>query len=184
MSYFSIRSKEISFALRIFIGCVIVWLSLDYFHDAKKIWAIISVITVSDPNFNAVRENAKSRLLNTLMGCIVGLLFIYLFGIGFWQLMVAVTISVLISTSFKKYPSTWKLAPVTVVILMIPPLQGSETIKDAMSIALNRTGEVLYGSLVAFLLGLLYLKIETMSEKKFMMRIKVVGKEGDKGGHE
>jgi len=181
MSYFSIQSKEISFALRILIGCTIVWFTLDYFHDAKKIWAIISVITVSDPNFNAARENAKARLLNTLMGCILGLLFIYLFGIGFWQLMIAVTVSVIFSTSFKKYPSSWKLAPVTVVILMIPPLSGSETIKDAMSIALNRTGEVLYGSLVAFLLGLLYLKIETMGEKKFMRRNKVVGKEGDKG---
>jgi len=59
MSIFSIRSKEISFAIRILIGCIIVWFTLDFFHDAKKIWALISVIVVSDPNFNAVRDNAN-----------------------------------------------------------------------------------------------------------------------------
>lgn len=166
MSYFSIKSKEISFALRILIGCIIVWFALDLFHDAKKIWALISVIVVSDPNFNAVRENAKSRLINTLVGCIVGLAFIFFFGTGFVPSMFAITVSVLISTSFKSYPSSWKLAPVTVVILMMPPLMGNETIKDAMSIALNRTGEVLFGSLIAFLLGLLYLAIEKKGERK------------------
>jgi hypothetical protein len=50
---------------------------------------------------------------------------------------------------------------------MIPPSMGSETLKDAMSIALNRTGEVLYGSLIAFLLGLLYLVLEKKKKKKF-----------------
>ncbi len=153
--------------MRILIGCIIVWFTLDYFHDAKKIWALISFIVVSDPNFNAVRDNAKSRLVNTMVGCMVGLLFIYLFGTGFLQLMAAVAVSVIISTSFKNYPTSWKLAPVTVVILMIPPSMGSETLKDAMSIALNRTGEVLYGSLIAFLLGLLYLVLEKKKKKKF-----------------
>ena len=165
MSFFSIRSKEISFAIRIVIGCIIVWWTLDYFHDAKKIWALISVIVVSDPNFNAVRDNAKSRLVNTLVGCMIGLVFIWFFGIGFASMMVAVTISVLVSTSFKNYPTSWKLAPATVVIVMIPPPMGNETIHDAMALALSRTGEVLYGSLIAFLLGLLYLVIERKGEK-------------------
>jgi len=165
MRYFSIKSTEISFALRILIGCIIVWFTLDFFHDSKKIWALISVIVVSDPNFNAVRDNAKSRLVNTLVGCMVGLTFIYFFGTGFLTTMAAVAVSVLISTSFKKYPTSWKLAPVTVIILMMPPTMGTETIRDAMPIALNRTGEVLYGSLIAFLLGLLYLAIEKKTEK-------------------
>jgi len=156
-----------------------VWFSLDFFHDSKKIWALISVIVVSDPNFNAVRENAKSRLVNTLVGCMVGLLFVYLFGAGFASCMVAIAISVLISTSFKNYPSSWKLAPVTVVVIMMPPLSGNETLNDAMHIALNRTGEVLYGSLVAFLLGLLYLYIEKKEEQKVIIEKKNIEKSGE-----
>src|SRR5689334_983770 len=103
MRFFSIKSKEISFALRIVIGCAIVWFTLDFFHDAKKIWALISVIVVSDPNFSTVRENAKSRLINTLVGCVVGLVFVYFFGTSFVSLICAVAVSVLISTSFRNY---------------------------------------------------------------------------------
>lgn len=150
------------------IGCIIVWLTLDYFNDAKKVWALISFIVVSDPNFNAVRENAKSRLINTMVGCLTGLLFIYFFGLGFLPMMGAIVLSVIISTSFRNYPTSWKLAPATVVIVMIPPLSGSETIKDAMTLALSRTGEVIYGSLIAFLLGFFYLAIEKRREKKLL----------------
>jgi len=85
---------------------------------------------------------------------------------GFLPLMAGLAVSVLISTSFKNYPTSWKLAPVTVVILMVPPVMTNETLTDAMGIALNRTGEVLYGSLVAFLLGLLYVVLEKKGEKQ------------------
>lgn len=185
MSYFSFDNKAISFAVRIVIGCLFVWWSLDYIHDAKKIWALISVIVVSDPNFSTVRDNAISRLVNTLMGCIMGLIFVYLFGTALWSMMIAVAVSVVLSTSFKNYPSSWKLAPITVIILMMPYSTETETWKDAMNIALTRTGEVLYGSLVAFLLGLLYLKLEERLDRKRGLAKKEESKvEGSKDVHE
>jgi uncharacterized membrane protein YccC len=171
MSAFSFNSKGLSFAARVILGCIIVWWSLEYIHDPKKIWALISVVVVSDPSFDALRSNAISRLVNTVMGCIVGLIFVYLFGVGFLGMMTAVAVSVIISTSFKNYPSSWKLAPVTVIILMIPYTPEGETWKEAMHIALTRTGEVLYGSLIAFLLGLVYLKIEGRIMKKKQVKI-------------
>jgi hypothetical protein len=59
------------------------------------------------------------------------------------------------STSFKNYPSSWKLAPSTVAIIMIPSISESIAWKEAMQISLARTGEVLYGTLVAFVLGII-----------------------------
>jgi ABC-type nitrate/sulfonate/bicarbonate transport system permease component len=67
--------------------------------------------------------------------------------------MGAIGLSVLLSTSFKNYPASWKLAPSTVAIIMIPSISESVAWKDAMQISLARTGEVLYGTLVAFVLG-------------------------------
>ena len=59
----------------------------------------------------------------------------------------------LISTSFKKYPASWKLAPVTVVLVMISAISEDISWKTAVQIALGRTGEILYGSMIAVLLN-------------------------------
>jgi uncharacterized membrane protein YccC len=112
---------------------------------------------MSDPDFNTVRSTLISRVVNTVTGCVLGLIFISIFGINVWSLMAAITVSVVLSTSFKNYPSSWKLAPVTVVIVMAPSIMQNTPWQEALLIALARTLEVLYGSLVAFGLGWLFL---------------------------
>ena len=87
-----------------------------------------------------------------------GLLFISIAGPSFLSLIAAIGVAIIISTSFRKYPASWKLAPVTVVIVMVPGTIDNMTLKEDFMIALVRTGEVLYGSVVAFLLaGAFYL---------------------------
>ncbi len=164
MSFFSFSNKTLIYPFRMVLGCTIVWWSLYYLHDSRKIWAVISVIVVTDPDLDSLRTATISRIVNTAMGCITGILFIYIAGVNFWSLMAAITVSVVVSTSFKKYPSSWKLAPSTVAIIMIPSISESVTWQDAMHISLERTGEVLYGTLVAFILGFI---LSTVRKKYF-----------------
>lgn len=166
MKYFTFNEKAISYSIRIFLGAVIVWWSLYYLHDSKKVWALISVIVVSDPDFETVRSTVFSRSINTISGCLVGLAFIYLFGINIGSLLGAIILSVIISTSFKNYPASWKLAPVTVVIIMTPAMADMITKTEAITFALTRTGEVMYGSLVAFLLGFSFMLLEKRKQAK------------------
>jgi uncharacterized membrane protein YccC len=133
---------------------------------ASKIFAIISVIVVSEPDPDLLRQSAVSRIINTVIGGALGLLGMYLLGINLWSLMVALTLSVLISTSFKNYPASWKLAPATAAIIIVPAITGHENYKLAMQVALERTGEVMYGCLVAFLLGV----VLNFWRKKFLFR--------------
>src|ERR1700733_10350492 len=114
--YFSFSNKSLLYVWRIIAGCTIVWWSLYYLHDDRKIWALISVIVVSEPEVENLRKATFSRIINTVSGCIIGLVFIYFANINFWSLMGAIAVSVLVSTSFKHYPASWKLAPVTVAI--------------------------------------------------------------------
>ncbi|CAN5393289.1 hypothetical protein BH11BAC1_BH11BAC1_04470 [soil metagenome] len=153
MKILSFSNKSIVYPFRILLGCTIVWWSLYYLHDSRKIWAVISVIVVTDPDIDTLRIGTVSRIVNTLVGCLTGLAFIYLAGVNFWSLMAAIMVSVLLSTSFKNYPASWKLAPSTVAIIMVPSISENITWQAAMEVALARTGEVLYGTLVAFLLG-------------------------------
>jgi uncharacterized membrane protein YccC len=168
MQFFSLNNNSFLYAFRICLGCIIVWLTLNYFHDSKKIWALISVILISDPDFDNVRNSTVSRVINTLTGCILGIFFIYFTGVNFWSLMLAITVAVIISTSFKKYPSSWKLAPVTVAIIMASAISEDSQLKGAMQIAISRTAEVLYGSLIAFLLAFVLLYIEKKSKVKIV----------------
>jgi uncharacterized membrane protein YccC len=152
---FSFSNRAIIYATRIVIGCTIVWWSLYYLHDNLKLYALISVIVVSDPDLDVLRDAMISRVINTVMGCLLGLLFVYI-EVSVRSMMVAIGVSVVISTSFKKYPASWKLAPVTVTLVMMATISENVTWREAMGIALSRTGEILYGSLVAFLLGLFF----------------------------
>ena len=148
--------NSLLYVFRIILGCLISWYALMLLHIDKREWALISVIIVSEPDFNNLRNNTVSRVINTLAGCAIGLLFIFLTGITFLSMMLAVGASVLISTSFPKYPSAWKLAPVTVVIVMVPSVLAHAGLHDSLITALTRAGEVLVGCVVAFLLGLIF----------------------------
>jgi uncharacterized membrane protein YccC len=162
----SFDNKSLMYAFRIVVGCSIVWWTLLQIKDSKEIWAFISVIIVSDPAFDSVRNATITRVVNTVTGCLLGLLFIYIIGVTFWSLIVAITVSVFISTSFKNYPTSWKLAPATVAIVMIPAIVEHAPWKEAMQVALARTGEVLYGCVVAFVLAWVLKALERRSAHK------------------
>jgi uncharacterized membrane protein YccC len=148
--------NSLLYVFRIVLGCLIAWWVLGLLHIDKKEWALISVIIVSEPDFVNLRSNTIARVINTLSGCVVGLLFLLVTGVNFHSLIIAISASVLLSTSFPKYPSSWKLAPVTVVIVMVPSVMDHTPLRGALIVALTRAGEVLTGCIVAFLLGLLF----------------------------
>jgi uncharacterized membrane protein YccC len=147
------------YVFRIVLGCLISWWALAALHIDRREWALITVIIVSEPDFENLRNNTVSRVINTLAGCAVGLIFLVATGVTFLSMILAVTASILISTSYPRYPSSWKLAPVTVVIVMVPSVMTHATLSTALTVALTRAGEVLIGCVVAFLLGLIFARL-------------------------
>lgn len=172
---FILEHKPSLYTIRILLGCLIVWTSLSYLGDDKKIWAIISVIVVSDPDFETVRTSAISRIVNTVTGCLTGLLCMYVAGINFYSLMAGITISVLLSTSFKQYPASWKLAPSTVAIVMIPAITEKENWNIAMQVAISRTLAILFGSLIALILGMIMTAIRKRLHEKHSVEALPIG---------
>src|SRR5229473_2895176 len=87
------------YAVRILLGCVIVWFVLQLIHHPNPLWALISVIIV---------------------------------------------------THFIRVPGSWRVAPVTVAILMTPSVLGGGR-AAGLAVAIDRTEEVLLGSAAALL---------------------------------
>jgi uncharacterized membrane protein YccC len=143
----------LQYAARIVAGCVVTWLVLRPFGFGNPLWALISVIVVTEPDLNAALLAFTSRSINTLIGCGVGLLFLYLLGPQLWSILIAIAVSVLICTNLIRVPGTWRMAPITALIVMTPGVVGGEH-SSGIHAALDRTIQVLVGSAVALLLTL------------------------------
>jgi len=145
------QPSGLQYAVRILIGCAIVWFVLDRVNHPNSLWAVISVIIVTEPELSAAFLAFNSRIVNTLIGCAIGLSFLYLLGPSHWSILLGIVVSVVICTSFIRVPGSWRVAPVTVAILMTPSvLDGGRA--AGLVTAIDRTEEVLLGSAVALLL--------------------------------
>ena len=149
------RIAGVELSIRIVIAAGIVWLIAGLFPHHDPLWGMVSAVIVSDTELNASLTAFRGRVLNTIIGCAIGLLALCVLGIESWSVLVAMLVAVLFSSNFALTVPAWRIAPVTVVIVMMPGLlMGSRT--AGISIALNRTVWVLVGSAVAVLVSLLF----------------------------
>lgn len=155
----------LQYAVRIFIGCVIVWFVLYLLHHRNTLWAVISIIVATEPELSAALLAFKSRIVNTFIGCAVGLLFLYLLGPSFGSIVIGIIVSVLICTHIILVPGSWRIAPVTAAIVMTPSVLGG-TRAAGLATAIERTEEVLLGSGVALLITFASFAIQRQIARK------------------
>src|SRR5260370_36319209 len=106
----------IRFALNVFIATTIVWYVLENIADTNPIWAIASMIAASDPQVTEAVRMFRSRIINVLVGCMVGLFFVILGGPTEWKLPLALAVTVLISSYVIHIPTMWRQSPITAAI--------------------------------------------------------------------
>jgi uncharacterized membrane protein YccC len=111
------------------------------------LWGLISSVVVTDLKVRSAMDNFVSRMLNTLIGCMTGLAFLKLFGASAWVMLLAMALSVIISSDLVRVPISWRIAPITTAIVMTPAYLSHSA--HAGQAALQRTGEVVVGSVVA-----------------------------------
>ncbi len=139
-------------AVRVLIGAGLVWLLVRSLGHRDPLWAMISVVIVSDAELDATVKAFRFRALNTIIGCAVGLAFLFVLGPASWSILLAMSAAVLISTSSVYTINAWRIAPVTVVLVMMPGILQSSRVAGT-PIAIRRTEDVLLGSAVAVLVS-------------------------------
>ena len=154
----SIPQKSILYASKTFLGGAICWYGLTALGMPHPIWSVITVMIVSDPDLTTTRTLVAARIINTLVGCAVGLLAMLLFGYSPLVSLAAAAVTVLLITAIKDYPTNWRLAPVTVVILMDAGRLAANH-RDQITYALLRAGEITIGCCVALFLAMLYTRL-------------------------
>lgn len=156
--FFAKDAMGLHYAAQIFAGSTIVWLLLRSISDADPLWAVVSLIVVTEPRLGAAWLAFQSRTLNTVIGCMMGLCFLLFAGPEGWVLPLAVTATTLLCTYAIKVPISWRIAPITAALVVAPGIVQHST-SSALEVALHRSGEVILGSAVALLVSWIMAKI-------------------------
>ena len=152
------------FALNVFIATTIVWYVLENIADTNPIWAIASMIAASDPQVTEAVRMFRSRIINVLVGCVVGLFFVILGGPTEWKLPVALAVTVLISSYVIHIPTMWRQAPITAAIVIAASLTAHSEM-SAVEHGLHKVAEVLFGCLVGVLVSWSMAKVWPLAKR-------------------
>ncbi|MCC6195606.1 MAG: FUSC family protein [Burkholderiales bacterium] len=149
--------RGVHYAVSMFIATTILWFLVKAIGDANPIWAISSMVATSDPQLKQALSTFRGRILNTMLGCAVGLVFVAL-GHTAWQLPFAMAATVILSSYFVRVPAMWRQAPITAAIVIAGGLQHHQKL-TAMEQGLHRVAEVLFGCLVGIAVAWILSKV-------------------------
>lgn len=162
---FIFSQRSIIYASKIFLASIICWYGLLAVGIENPVWAVITVMVVSDPNLSTTLGLAKTRAINTIVGCAFGLASIFTFGYSPLLTIVTACITVMFVTMISRYPVNWRLAPVTVVILM-DAARLAGTHEAELHYVMMRVVEIAFGSIVSLALAGLYTKLSSREPKE------------------
>ena len=143
--------------MSLFVATTVLWIVVKEIGDANPIWAISSMVATSDPQIKQALQTFRDGIVNTLLGCAIGLLFLAL-GRTEWQLPFAMAVTVLISSYVIRFPAMWRQAPITVAIVIAGGLQHHDKL-TGMEQGLRRVAEVLFGCVVGIAVAWLLSRI-------------------------
>ena len=153
----------IRYAALIFVAATILWLLLELGANTNPVWAISSMVAIVDPRLNAALSTFRGRILNTMIGCAMGLLFLAIGSETQWKLPMALAATVLLSSYFLHVESSWRMAPTNAAFVVATELTRHSTF-GALEAGLMRTGVVIRGCLVGLLVSWLFARLWPMHE--------------------
>ena len=148
----------VRFAINAFIATTIVWFTLKQFGVSNPIWAIASMMAAADPEPVEARRMFRSRLINVIVGCVVGFGLLLLGGGSDWLLPFAIALTVIISSYLVRIKTMWRQAPITAAIVLATGIsQGARS--AGIESGLRKVGQVLFGCMVGVLVSLAMSKV-------------------------
>ncbi|MFN8007437.1 MAG: FUSC family protein [Terriglobia bacterium] len=155
----------VHFALNVYIATTVLWLILHKAAGLNPIWAISSMIAASDPVIKTAAKTFRSRFINSLLGCSVGLAFLMIGGAREWKLPLALMITVLLSTYVVRIQLMWRQAPITAAIVIAAGMLHQSKM-TALEVGIRRVGEVLLGCIVGLVVSWIMSKVWPPPEPK------------------
>jgi len=154
--------RGVHYAVSVFIATTVLWILVKELADTDPIWAISSMVATSDPQMKQALLTFRGRIINTLLGCATGLLFLAL-GRTEWKLPFAMAVTVLLSSYVVRIPTMWRQAPITAAIVIAGGIQHHDTL-SGLEQGVRRVGEVLFGCVVGIAVAWLLSRVWPLPE--------------------
>jgi|SRR5271157_107020 len=142
----------IHYAVSIFFATAILWVLVHEMAEVNPVWAISSMVATSDPAVKQAVMILRARITNTLVGCLVGLVFIAIGGTKLITLPLAMAVTVLLSSYVVRIPTMWRQAPISAAFIIAAGLEHHSRQRGLIAGA-TRMGEVLFGCLVGIVVA-------------------------------
>lgn len=153
----------IHYAVSIFIATAVLWLLVHELAERDPIWAISSMVATSDPLMKQAVLTFRSRIINSLVGCAVGLLFIAIGGTRLIMLPLAMAVTVLLSAYVVRIQTMWRQAPISAAFVIAAGLEYHSR-KHGLIAGVGRMNEVLFGCFVGLVVAWLVSVIWPLSD--------------------
>jgi len=135
------------FSANIFVSTTLLWLILRKFAGLNPIWAISSMIAASDPVVKTAMKTFHGRIVNSLLGCAVGMLVLLIGGSNEWKLPIALSAAAFLSAYVVRVQVMFRQAPITAAIIIASDLERHSKI-GGIELGARRVAEVLLGCVV------------------------------------
>jgi uncharacterized membrane protein YccC len=137
----------VRFAVNVFIASAVLWYLLRHVADTNPIWSIASMVASSEPQIKEAARMFRSRIINVMVGCVVGLLFLLVGGASEWKLPLSLAVTVLVSSYVIHIQTMWRQAPITAAIVIAAGLTHHSKLSGVED-GLHKVGEVLLGCVI------------------------------------
>ncbi len=153
----------IRFAVNVFIASAILWYLLRQVANTNPIWSIASMVAASEPQVKEAARMFRSRMINVLIGCAVGLLFLIVGGASEWKLPLAMAVTVLVSSYVIHIQTMWRQAPITAAIVIASGLMHHSKLSGVED-GLHKVGEVILGCMIGLFVSWIASKVWPLPE--------------------
>ena len=153
----------VRFAINVFVASALLWFLLRHIADTNPIWAIASMVAASDPQVKEAARMFRSRIVNVLVGCTVGLLVLVVGGPSEWKLPFALAVSVLLSSYVVRIQTMWRQAPITAAIVIAAGLTHHSKL-SGVEHGLHKVAEVLLGCVMGLMISFLMATLWPLAE--------------------
>ena len=153
------------FSANIFVATTVLWIIIRKVAGLNPIWAISSMIAASDPVVKTAMKTFHGRIVNSLLGCAVGMLVLVVGGSNEWKLPIALAAAAFMSAYVVRVQVMFRQAPITAAIIIASGLE-KHTKFSGMELGALRVAEVLLGCVVGIAVSWIMSKLWPISDPK------------------
>src|SRR4029077_7113131 len=117
----------------------------------------------SEPQVREAQRMFRSLMINVMVGCVVGLVFLLVGGSSEWKLPLALAVTVLVSSYVIHVQTMWRQAPITAAIVIAAGLTHHSKL-SGVEHGLHKVMEVLLGCVMGIVVSWLMSRVWPMPD--------------------